>query len=163
MTFLIGKTEQGPSGPADLGPFRDMLLKYLGANIENLNPSSSDASNDPSLAPYRALFEQQNKLGLAQAKESAGNLTGSGFAASLGNYAARANAEQGGFLANLLESRNQNNANRLAQLFGALGTAGVQTPQQTYKPGFLDYAAQGLSAAAQGGAFNKLFGGGKPA
>lgn len=149
--------------PSDLGQLRDPLLSFLGSNVRGIIPQPSDAANDPSLEPYRALFRQQNMLGAAQAKESAGNLTGSGFAAALGNYMARANTEQGGFLANLLEQRGQNNANRLAQLFGALGTAGVSTPQQTYQPGFLDYAAQGISAAAGGGAFNGLFGGGKGA
>lgn len=57
---------------------------------------------DDIMSPYQALFKQQNDMALAQAKEQSGNLTGSGYAANLGNVAGRAATEQGAKLADML-------------------------------------------------------------
>jgi hypothetical protein len=112
------------------------------------------------MQPYLDMFTQQNSRNFAQAKESAGNLTGSGLGNIIGAEAGRANVEQGAFLANLFEQRRTNDANRNAQLvLGSLGSPAGQV-DYSYTPGFLDYLSQGVSGLAQGGAFNKLFGAG---
>jgi hypothetical protein len=156
VSFLMGKQQQlsNVSGPtSDL--FNQLLQYVQGQGFAGLNPATSIDS--ASAAPYQALFKQQNAQNLAQAKETAGNLTGSGFGQILGQAAGKASTEQGAFLANLFEQRRQQDAARFQQLLlGAFGSpaAGVTN---AYKPGFLDYAAQGASALAGGGAFNSLF------
>jgi hypothetical protein len=152
MSGFTGKTETISGVPKDVQPvrsgFSDWLLSQGFGGLE---------TGAPDLQPYRDLFTQQNALNLAQAKEASGNLTGSGYANQLGKTAARANVEQGAFLANLLEQSKQANANRFAQLLSGFVNSGVGPDQQVYKPGFLDYAAGGATALAGGGAFNKLF------
>jgi hypothetical protein len=83
------------------------------------------------------LFQSQLNPALAQAKESAGNLTGSGLGSALGSTAGRSLSD---FLTNMLSQR----ANRATSLTGQL----LQPQQLGYKPGFLDYLFQGAGAAA---------------
>lgn len=145
---LTGKTKSYSNVNAGTEGLDNSLVQYLlHSGFGQLNPGTPDI-NDPSLDPYRALFAQQNALNFAQAKESAGNLTGSGFANTLGSAVARSNVEQGSFLANLLEQRRQADAQRYMSL--VLGTLGSPAGGRTlaYQPGFLDYASQGLGAAA---------------
>ena len=142
MSFLMGHNTSTSSGQKE--DFYNNLLKYLGnGGFNNLFPQTS--VDKAALQPYMDLFTQQNTRNFAQAKESAGNLTGSGFANTLGARASEADSQQGAFLANLLESRRTNDANRMASLLlGVTQGAG----EKAYQPGFLDYALQGLGAAA---------------
>lgn len=147
MSFLIGKTQQRSNVTGETSQVYNKLLEYImGQGFGGLNPSVSP--DQASLEPYQRLFRQQNAQNFAQAKESAGNLTGSGFANYLGNAAATADAQQGAFLANLFEQRRQQDADRFLRLvLGSLGSpAGGVT--QMYQPGFLDYAFQGIQSAA---------------
>ena len=161
MPGLLGQTKQ----LASTGPDLQSLLKHLATGL-NQDPMSllfpGTKVDNTSIQPYLDLFTQQNTRNLAQAKESAGNLTGSGLGNIIGAEAGRASTEQGAFLANLFEQRRQADSQRALQaLLGTLGSPAGQV-QNVYQPGFLDYAAQGVSGLASGGAFNNLFGGGTP-
>jgi hypothetical protein len=161
MPGLLGQTKQ----LASTGPDLQSLLKHLAGGL-NQDPMSllfpGTKVDNTSIQPYLDLFTQQNTRNLAQAKESAGNLTGSGLGNIIGAEAGRASTEQGAFLANLFENRRQADAQRSLQaLLGVLGSPAGQV-QNVYQPGFLDYAAQGAGALAAGGAFNSLLGAGTP-
>lgn len=157
MSSLTTSTKQLSNVNPMTEALQNQLVSFLGGGglSRGLNPSVvPDAA---SLAPFLQLFSQQNARNLAQAKESAGNLTGSGLGNIIGAEAGRADSEQGAFLANLFEQRRQADANRFAQvLLGSLNSnaGGVTNIQQ---PGLLDYASQGAMALAGGGAFNGLF------
>lgn len=128
--FLTGKTVYNLPGKTGQG-----VQNYL----ENTSPEvgvtgaakGPDGSYD--LGPQADLFRQQLDPILAQAKESAGNLTGSGFANTLGKAAGRSTAD---FLQHLLEMRSRN----YLQLLQGTPTA--------HQPGFLDYLMQGAKSAA---------------
>lgn len=159
MSFLVGKTQQTSNVNPQTEGLHKSLLSFLGGGqnggLDRLFPASKVSSED--MLPYLAMFQQQNARNFGQAKESAGNLTGSGLSSLIGQEAGRANVEQGAFLANLFENRRRSDADRFAQiLLGSLGSpaGGINT---YYQPGFLDYATQGLGGLAQGGAFNFLF------
>lgn len=150
MSFLTGQTVQSPNANAQTTDLQNQLVKFLSGNngggLERLFPGTT--VNPADMEPYLKMFTQQNARNLGQAKESAGNLTGSGFANTMGNQVASQNATQDAFLANLFEQRRLEDANRMAAvLMGALNSnaGGVTT---SYQPGFLDYAMQGLGAAA---------------
>lgn len=108
MSGFTGKTVTTENVPGDIkglrSGFADFLMKQ---GFSGLNTGT------PDLDPYQKLFEMQNANNFAQAKESAGNLTGSGYGARIGRAAQEATTEQGGFLANLLEQSKQANASRL--------------------------------------------------
>lgn len=158
MPFLVGKNEAVSNVGAGTENLQNMLVQLLGSggNLERLFPK---AGVDPAvMQPYKDMFTMQNDRNFAQAKESAGNLTGSSLGHILGQEMGRASTEQGAFLANQAEGMRQNDTNRFVNLLlGALGSpaAGVQ---QMHTPGLLDYASQGAVGLASGGAFNGLFG-----
>lgn len=161
MSGLTGKTEQLSNVTPETSQLFNSLLSFIGTGqgLNRLTPGTQ--IDKSSIQPYLDLFTQQNARNLAQAKESAGNLTGSGLGSIIGQEAGRANTEQSAFLANLFEQRRQQDANRFLNLvLGSLDSraGGVSN---VYSPGFLDYAAQGATAAASGGAFGKggIFGG----
>lgn len=163
MQGLTGGTKQLSNVSPEAQNVLNQLLQVLsGGNLaQNLNPSTK--VDKESIQPYLDLFTQQNARNLAQAKEAAGNLTGSGLGSTIGAEAGRASTEQNAFLANLFETRRQNDANRFAQtLLGALN-GNAASVSNVYQPGFLDYASQGAMAAASGGAFGAggIFGGKK--
>jgi len=147
VSFLLGKNVQQPNVNQATSGLDQALINYIqGQGFSGLNPPTQvDAA---SIAPYQKLFADQNAQTFGQAKESAGNLTGSGLAAGLGTAAQRASTEQGSFLANLFENRRQQDAARFLQL--VLGTLGSPAGGVTnvHQPGLLEYAAQGASAAA---------------
>jgi hypothetical protein len=148
MSFLIGKTQSySPTTPEAAGSIDDLLKTLRGIGPQaGLFPSTN--SKDFNLQPYLDLFTQQNARNLAQAKESAGNLTGSGLGSIIGQEAGRASTEQGAFLANLMEQRRTEDANRyLAALTGGAGSPAAAV-QHTYQPGLLDYLFQGAASAA---------------
>lgn len=147
MSFLFGKSgSQSNVNPAS-ADLQQTLAKYLkGRGFEGL---FTEAGVDPKvIQPYLDLFSQQNSRNLAQAKESAGNLTGSGVGNIIGQQAGKASTEQGAFLADLSERMRQADRGFLLNaILGILGSPSAgQTP--TYTPGLLDYGVQGLSAAA---------------
>jgi hypothetical protein len=147
MSFLIGKTQarSNVSGPT-AGTHEDLLKYIMSQGFGGLNPAPG--ANKAILAPYEAQFQQQNAMAGAAAKESAGNLTGSGFANTLGSALGRNATDQGSFLATMMEQMRQNDANRYQQL--VLGTLASPAGgvQYTHTPGLLDYAMQGAQAAA---------------
>lgn len=66
------------------------------------SPAAGGYFKDNVLNPYRELFEQQRGLALAQARESSGNLTGSGYAGILGNTVNQLVPQEQARLADLL-------------------------------------------------------------
>lgn len=147
MTFLVGKTQERSNVSGQTSELHNEIIKWIQAQgLSSLNPGTMV---DPAAAePYKKQFADQNAEVFGQAKESAGNLTGSGLGNTLGKSAQRASTEQGSFLANLFENRRQNDAARMLQL--VLGTMNSQAAgvQYTHKPGLLDYASQAAEAAA---------------
>ena len=139
MSFL-GKTQQTPTSqtPADAVGLRKGLIDYIMG--QGFDTAVTGLPKGGDLSPFMQLFQDQLKPVLAQAKESAGNLTGSGLGNIIGETAGRSTSS---FLLNLLNQR----AQRFASLLGPLSTEqqGVQT---TYTPGFLDYLFKGLGEAA---------------
>lgn len=161
MAGLIGKNEQLSTVTPEASGLLKQLIGFIGQGqgLDQLTPGTT--VDKASIQPYLDMFTQQNSRNLAQAKESAGNLTGSGLGSIIGQEAGRANTEQGAFLANLFEQRRQQDANRFLNLvLGSLGSPSAQV-QNTYQPGLLDYGGQAFTALASGGAFNQggLFGG----
>lgn len=138
MSGFTGKTVTSESVPGDVAGTRGDFASWLGSQgFDKL------ATDSPDLEPYRRLFEQQNARTFAQAKESVGNLTGTGLTNTLGNAAAQASTSQGAFLADLLSRTQAANADRFAGVLTPFLNTGVGPPQQSYQPGFLDYLTQG--------------------
>ena len=163
MSGFLGKTETVSNVTPGTGQAHDILLAALTGSGRGVGGQLFPGTmvDNKSIQPYLDLFTQQNTRNLAQAKESAGNLTGSGLGNIIGARAGEANVEQGAFLANLFEARRREDANRFLQAYlGALGSPAGGT-QTYYTPGFVAYLGQGATALAGGGAFNNLFGGGK--
>lgn len=149
MSFLVGQTKQLPTSNAATTGAQQSLMQYLMQQHGGFNQLTPGTTVDQaSIQPYLDLFTQQNSRNFAQAKESAGNLTGSSLGSIIGAEAGRADVEQGAFLANLFEQRRQQDANRYMQtLLGGMGSPAGQV-QNVYQPGFLDYLFQGAGAAA---------------
>ncbi len=138
MSFLTGKQETITSVPSDVTGLRKGLASFL----QNQGPEGAitGLGRGENLDMFTKLFQDTLSPVLAQAKESAGNLTGSSLGNVIGTAAGRSTSD---FLLNLLNQR----ASRFASLLGGLSTTGVSaTP--AYKPGFLDYLFQGAKAAA---------------
>lgn len=156
MSGFMGSTKTMENVPGDVKGVRKGLAGAINEQgFDWLNPDA------PDIAPFLELFSQQNARNYAQAKESSGNLTGTGYGNRVGRAMERGNVEQGAFLANLLENSRQGNSNRLASILSSFVNTGVGPPQQVYQPGFLDYATQGAmgvaGAAGSAGGFSKLF------
>ena len=143
MSGFTGSTKTMENVPSDAKGVRRGLGRAIeGIGFDWLNPDA------PDIAPFLELFSQQNARNYAQAKESSGNLTGTGYGNRVGRAMERSNVEQSAFLANMLEQARQGNANRLASILSTFANTGVGPPQQVYQPGFLDYATQGAIGAA---------------
>lgn len=154
MSGFLGKSVTQEQVPGDIVGLRKGFAEHLmQGGFEGLNTGT------PDLKAYQDLFTMQNERSFAQAKESAGNLTGTGYGNRIGRAAGDAATAQGGFLANLLEQSKQANASRLASVLLPFLNQGVGPPQTQYQPGFLDYALQGAgqvaTAYAGAGGFNK--------
>lgn len=158
MSFLVGKTVQTPNAnPATTG-LQNKAVGYIGSDLNRLFPQSGFNPEDyTQLIDY---FKQLNMRNLAMAKESAGNLTGSGFANTLGARAAEADAQQAAMLSQLDMEKKNADANRMATVLLGLLNSNAGGVTTMYQPGFLDYALQGAGAVAGAGGFNGLFGGG---
>lgn len=140
MSFLTGKTEQTPTSqtPQDAMGLRSGLINFL--MNQGFDTAITGLPKGGDFSPFMKLFQTQLAPVLAQAKESAGNLTGSSLGNVLGATAGRSTSD---FILNLLNQR----ATRFSSLLNPLVNQqqGVQT---TYKPGFLDYLFKGVGAAA---------------
>lgn len=147
MSFLLGKTNENRTVSDQTAGAHDQLIQYiLGQGYGGLNAPVD--MNSPEVGAFQKMFRDQNAMAFGQAKESAGSLTGSGLGNSLGFAAGQAANAQGSFLANLLEQKRQNDANRFLQtILGAFGSPAAQI-ERTRTPGLLETAAQGLGAAA---------------
>lgn len=154
---LVGHTEQLDTVPADVKQLRESLIGTLMAGLPGFSNSAFGYGQgsqgfqalDPSIVdPYAKLFSATRADALAQAKESAGNLTGTGYANILGDSTARSLAEEQATLAGLGIQSQQFQQQRNEQFLRLLLGLTTQQAQVGYKPGFLDYLFQGAGAAA---------------
>jgi hypothetical protein len=144
MSFLTGKVQT--VGPKDVTGLRQGLINFLATQ----GPQSAFIGGPVDISPYMQLFQSSLAPVLAQAKESAGTLTGSGLGNIIGTAAGRAGSD---FILNLLSQR----ADQMNRLFGALATQGFGA---AYRPGFLEYLFQGVGQSAP--LIASLLGGGVP-
>lgn len=154
-----GKVTQLDSTPSDIQPLRQALVQQLmqGLNGNALaqgfngvlsggQPQAQDTGffYQNILQPYNDLFAAQRGSALGQAKESAGNLTGSGYNNILGTALSESLGQQQALSAQTLLGLRQQELQRqqdfLRLLFG-FGTAGVGGSQPYYQPGYLDSLA----------------------
>ena len=174
MSGLTGKTKTVENVPGDVKGLRGEAVNYLLSSGlgQTQSPGTQVKPVDDAffmeniLKPYREMFEANRSSALAQGKESAGNLTGSGYNNILGSALARSLAEENAQLAgtrmglrgqqqqfNLQEAgmqqqNQQFNAGNFLNMLMGLSTTGVGSPTQQYQPGFLDYALKAGQIAA---------------
>lgn len=181
MGFLTGKVKQINSTPNDIRPLRQgissqleqglngnaLAQAYQGILGQGGPPPAQDTRffYDNILKPYTDLFAAQRSSGLAQAKEAAGNLTGSGYNNILGQSAAESIANQQALTAQTLmglrQQEIQRQQNMLGMLFG-YAQQGVGPNQAVYQPGLLDAVlpfAGGLAGQFLGGRQQQQYGG----
>jgi hypothetical protein len=132
MSFLTGKQVPGTMVSPDAAGLRSRTI----GRLSDVDPLTGLEGGKVPQA-YMDLFQSHLAPILAQAKESAGNLVGSGSENIIGAAAGRSFSD---FLLGLLNQT----GGRAASL-----TAGYTSPQPVaYQPGFLDYLFQGAAAAA---------------
>src|SRR3990167_136089 len=150
MSFLLDKTKtQRAEAPADVQGLRDVFAGNLQQQAQGLFSGQIDPLIlERIVGPMRDLMTQNRSLALAQAKESAGTLTGSGFANTLGTTVNRSLAEENALIADLI---NQERSRMLSAILG-FSTAGIGQPQLYNQPGLLSQ----LFKLAEGGA--KIYG-----
>lgn len=132
MSFLFGKQTTGTTTSPDAVGLRQHLISQLGG----VDPLTGLSGGKVPQA-YTDLFQSSLAPVLAQAKESAGTLTGSGLGNTIGSTAGRSLTD---FLLGLI----QQTGGRAASLTGEL----IAPQPKAYQPGFLDYLFQGAQAAA---------------
>lgn len=147
MTFLLGKTNENRTVSDKTAGAHDSAIDWVTSQgYGGLNPQVD--MNSPEVQAFQKLFRDQNAMAFGQAKESAGSLTGSGFGNYLGQAAGQAANSQGAYLANFLEQRRQNDANRFLQtILGLFGSPAAQI-ERTRTPGLLETVASGVGQAA---------------
>jgi hypothetical protein len=157
MSFLTGKNKE--MLPGDVQGLRKGILDFIGQ--QGLGTALTGANQPLDLTPFQQLFAQRRAEGLAQAKESAGTLTGSGFANILGSAAGRSISDENAFLGTLMNNAKQASADRFLKL---LGMVPGLTGQMGHQPGFLDYlfkfASSGAKLLSAGGGSSGGSGGG---
>jgi len=129
---------------------RDPMFAPFAQNTLDLasrNQGSAFIPTDLSqiMSLYNPLFTLQNQRAFGQAKESAGNLTGSGLGNILGRSAQEQSTLQNQLIAGIMEGRLANNQQMWSTLAQLL-TPGAQG-QLTHTPGVLDYMMQGAGIA----------------
>lgn len=166
-SFFGGRMSAYPTMPADVGQFRGGVLANLGQHVGDLNVNPNVAQTQSldqlggansaffqnMLAQLLPTFTQNNALALAQAKESAGNLTGSGFANTLASGVNRSLADENQLAVQYANQalqqemqRQQSQASLMAQILGgnadrygglisSFGNTGVGPAQYAQKPG----------------------------
>ncbi len=126
--------QQAPNQmPQDLGPLRQYIMQILMGGKTTPGSPGAALTVDPaaSLGGINGLFNATRASALGQAKESAGNLTGSGYNNLFGSALATSLAQQQKQLADTTFQAQQSNQDTWAKLFGNFGTAGV-SPGSTY-------------------------------
>lgn len=169
---LGGSMQNLDTTPPDVRAIRQqfggaLMGQLPGAVQQGFGPMGDYGSNADSqfflqtlLKPYMEMFAAQRGGVLAQAKESAGNLTGSGYNNILGSAASESLANEQGILAGILNQLRSQEIQRGLTLRGQdmgrqsdllrliLGFASSGSPSQpAYQPGLLDYAAPVVGAA----------------
>lgn len=174
--FLFGGEKKVENIPSDIEGLRTEFADFFSSQgFDRLSGGATlpgQFINDPMftqqiIEPFRQLFSQNRERGLAQAKESAGNLTGSGFANILGGEVNRSLQTENAFISDLINrfatssaqlstQAQQSDAQRFAQLLGLFTSTGVGSPETFRQPGFLEDffsligQVGGSVAAAQG-------------
>lgn len=153
MSFLTGKTKVMDTTPQDVRGTRKKIGEYVDgpgglerSRVGGGGPEE-DAFIQQILAPYQAMFAAQRAQTLGQAKESAGNLTGSGYNNILGSSAAQSLAGEQLQLGNMRYGMQQQNASNFLNLLNSFQGAG-SPGQVVQQPGLLDYALQAGQTAA---------------
>ena len=107
MDQLLAAGQQGVNGQAQAtllnggGNVSAQNVRGLTEGQQSVSDLATGGFMDKFLAQYQPLFEQQRRQAIAAAKEGSGNLTGSGFANTLGNATSQTLAQQQGVLADL--------------------------------------------------------------
>ncbi len=151
MPFLFNQTKKAEGVPGDIEGLRDQTASFLSRRLGQFEQGRpSPFLLNQVIGPTRELFQQNRGIALAQAKESAGNLTGSGFANILGEATNRSLLQEDALIAQILQQERQN----FMQALLGFGTAGVGPPQTYVQTGFLNdlIAGGGQAAAAYAGA-----------
>lgn len=152
-----GHQQQIDQVPGDVKNLRAQFINEMMKGLPGMTNSMFGMSQgsqgmsalDPSLVkPYADLFSAQRGEALGQAKESAGNLTGTGYNNILGTSLAGSLAQEQVTLANLGIQQQQFQMQKQQEFMRTLLGLTGQTAQTGYQPGFLDYLFQGASAAA---------------
>lgn len=159
-----GSVQNGSGIPGgDTGALRDYVMQMLMGGKTTPGTPGAALTVDPSasLAGTNGLFEATRATALAQAKESAGNLTGSGYNNLFGSALATSLAQQQKQLADTTLAAGEDNQKTWAQLFGQFGNQGVNSGTPYYQPsGIAGLAGTAGPIGTLAGMFPHLFGGG---
>ncbi len=134
---MTGKTKELPTSYFD--PTAQAARATIAKDVGGVNPVTGLGPSGEIPQAYMDLFSKSLAPILAQAKESAGDLTGSGLGNVIGSTAGRSLSD---FLLGILNQTAGRASGLYSQLAQPLGQ------QVAYQPGFLDYWFQGLQAAA---------------
>jgi hypothetical protein len=94
-----------PAVASQVRPVADIAsVAGMSQNLANIinSPGVNGYFRDVILKPYQDVFAQNRSLGLAAAREGAGNLTGTGYAAALGDVINRSIPQENAALADIL-------------------------------------------------------------
>lgn len=159
-----GSVQQNPTGPTDIGPLRAAVMQFLlhgtsdpGSQFSNLQvPGFNNGQPNPQLDAINKMFDATRAEALGQAKESAGNLTGSGYNNLFGSALATSLAAQQKQLADTGMQGSEDNQRTFAQLFQGFGGAGGATGSSSaYQPS--GFSSLGSTAGPLGQLFGMLF------
>jgi uncharacterized protein YjbJ (UPF0337 family) len=176
----FGKNKEISGVPSDLGALRGGLIEQLlqginGSGIAQafqgvLGQGGPPPAQDTGffynniMQPYNDLFAAQRGTALGQAKESAGNLTGSGYNNILGTATSESLAQQQALGAQTLLGLRQQELQRqqdfLRLLFG-ISTAGVGPDQMVHQTGWAESLAPFLGSMIGKGMGGQSSAGGK--
>lgn len=156
VDWLMGPTQAGPGKRINVGGASVMMPgapqydpNVLGQRLNSMFAQAPDMNQLKAfMEPFNNMFNASRDRSLAQAKESAGNLTGSGLNNLFGSSLAASLGDEQAQLGNMMLGlrgqelgRNQFNAGQIFQMLMGLGTTGVGAGTPTYQPGFMDYAS----------------------
>lgn len=157
MGDFTGKSKVIDPTINEVKPLRTQLIQALMSGIPGFQNSmfgfgqggqGGFAPLDPSIVePYRQLFAANRADALGQAKESAGNITGSGYNNILGTSLAGSLAGENAQLAQLGMQNQQFQFQQQQAFANLLSNLTARQGQVAYQPGFIDYLMQGAQAA----------------
>lgn len=162
-----GSVKQSQTGPQDVGPLRNSMMQFLlhgqsdpNSQFSQLSvPGFNNGQPNPELDAINKMFDATRAEALGQAKESAGNLTGSGNINLFGSALAQSLAAQQKQLADAGMQGAEDNQKTFANLFSQFGANNVGS-QGAYQPS--GFASLGSTAGPMGQLLS-MFGGKKPA